>query len=236
MVIEMKRFTLILILLTLCASTAFAAGPPSSPGLCVAPIPYNATTWDVQYANCYAPAGAVRDGVEGLSGWDFILEDGNGAAPTIDGYIKYDRTAERLQVGDGAATKEFYDHTANSNTFASKSLLFEDPIVCADGDVLGTNCGVGVDMRFGQRIRIPSGTVTLMPVTQGGGCVFCTTAAICSVDVNASDRFLFGGASAGDGKKLVSDGTIDAYICFYKDSADGWAAVDNPGEHWSAEL
>jgi len=64
MVIEMKRFTLILILLTLCASTAFAAGPPSSPGLCVAPIPYNATTWDVQYANCYAPAGAVRDVVE----------------------------------------------------------------------------------------------------------------------------------------------------------------------------
>lgn len=35
------------------------------------------------------------------------LEDGNGAAPTTDGRIKYDRTAERLQVGDGTGTSEF---------------------------------------------------------------------------------------------------------------------------------
>lgn len=36
------------------------------------------------------------------------LQDGNGAAPTTDGQIKYDRTTEILQVGDGAATKSFY--------------------------------------------------------------------------------------------------------------------------------
>ena len=35
------------------------------------------------------------------------LEDGNGAAPTTDGRIKYDRTTERLQVGDGTTTSEF---------------------------------------------------------------------------------------------------------------------------------
>jgi len=234
MVIKMKRFTLILILLTLWAPTAFAAGPPSTPGLCVAPIPYNATTWDD--STCYPTAGAVRDKIETLNGWDFILEDGNGAAPTTDGYIKYDRTAERLQVGDGAATKEFYDHTANSTTFASKSLLSPDPITCTTSDVLGTNCGAGVDMRMAPVVQIESGTVELMAVTQGRACVFCTTAAVCNVDPNVSDRFIFEGASAGDGKKLVSDGTIAAYICFYKDSADGWTAVDNPGGHWSAEL
>jgi len=36
-----------------------------------------------------------------------VLADGNGDAPTTDGEMKYDRTAEKLQVGDGAATKEF---------------------------------------------------------------------------------------------------------------------------------
>lgn len=53
-----------------------------------------------------------------LSGWDKILEDGNGAAPTTDGYIKYDRTTERLQVGDGATTSEFYlgPHTTVNDT------------------------------------------------------------------------------------------------------------------------
>jgi len=36
-----------------------------------------------------------------------VLADGNGDAPTTDGEMKYDRTTEKLQVGDGAATKEF---------------------------------------------------------------------------------------------------------------------------------
>ena len=35
------------------------------------------------------------------------LQDGNGAAPTTDGQIKYDRTLESLQVGDGTATSQF---------------------------------------------------------------------------------------------------------------------------------
>ena len=37
------------------------------------------------------------------------LSDGNGSAPTTDGLIKYDRTTERLQVGDGSTTREFVD-------------------------------------------------------------------------------------------------------------------------------
>lgn len=41
------------------------------------------------------------------------LQDGNAAAPTTDGRIKYDRTTERLQVGDGASTTEFYGGVIN---------------------------------------------------------------------------------------------------------------------------
>lgn len=36
------------------------------------------------------------------------LQDGNGAAPTTNGQIKYDRTTELLQVGDGTNTQQFY--------------------------------------------------------------------------------------------------------------------------------
>lgn len=41
------------------------------------------------------------------TGPTLVLPDGNGAAPTTDGQIKYDRTTERLQVGDGVGTSEF---------------------------------------------------------------------------------------------------------------------------------
>jgi len=181
MVIQMKRLTLILILLALWAPTAYAAGPPSSP-------PQSDTN-----------ANTICSG-------STTYLDGDGNCDDISG------------------------------TYASLSNLSPDPITCTTGDVLGTNCGAGVDMRMAPVVQIASGTVELMAVTQGRACVFCTTAAVCNVDPNASDRFIFEGASAGDGKKLVSDGTIAAYICFYKDSADGWTAVDNPGGHWSAEL
>lgn len=40
-------------------------------------------------------------------GGGLTVADGNGAAPTTDGQIKYDRTTERLQVGDGSGTSEF---------------------------------------------------------------------------------------------------------------------------------
>jgi hypothetical protein len=48
-----------------------------------------------------------------------VLLDANGAAPTTDGEIKYDRTTERIEVGDGASgTVEFYSgaHTVDTDT------------------------------------------------------------------------------------------------------------------------
>lgn len=55
------------------------------------------------------PAGTgdfLADGSVPMTG-GLVLADGNGTAPTTDGEMKYDRTTEKLQVGDGAATKEF---------------------------------------------------------------------------------------------------------------------------------
>jgi len=46
----------------------------------------------------------------------FKLLDGNGAAPTTDGQIKFDRTTERLQVGDGTGTNEFYAGAHTTDT------------------------------------------------------------------------------------------------------------------------
>ena len=59
------------------------------------------------------------------------LQDANGAAPTTDGQIKYDRTSETLEVGDGSATKEFFPGahqalTAGTNISLSGSTLNVD--------------------------------------------------------------------------------------------------------------
>jgi hypothetical protein len=62
------------------------------------------------------------------------LEDGNGSAPTADGQIKYDRTAEVLQVGDGTTTKTFTPMGTDDNyvTDAEKIVI---------GNTSGTNTG-----------------------------------------------------------------------------------------------
>lgn len=54
------------------------------------------------------------------------LADGNGAAPTVDGQIKYDRTAEKLQVGDGAISL-----TVGAKT-KSRSFVIKSPVVADD--------------------------------------------------------------------------------------------------------
>lgn len=39
---------------------------------------------------------------------DLILDDGNGDAPTVDGAMNYDRTAEKILIGDGTNTRAIY--------------------------------------------------------------------------------------------------------------------------------
>jgi hypothetical protein len=50
-----------------------------------------------------------------------VLANAAGAAPTTDGEIKFDRTGETLEVGDGAATKIF-SHDTGTATLVNKSL------------------------------------------------------------------------------------------------------------------
>lgn len=65
-------------------------------------------------------SGATTDGTTMTLVTPIItLQDGNGAAPTTDGQIKFDRTTERLQVGDGSSTNEFYPGAHTTNTDAA---------------------------------------------------------------------------------------------------------------------
>ena len=88
------------------------------------------------------------------SGSSFILEDANGAAPTTDGQIKFDRTTERLEVGDGGATNEFYAgaHLTGADALAAlqengaNELAGEElGTACSDGEVLKANASGGID-------------------------------------------------------------------------------------------
>jgi hypothetical protein len=49
------------------------------------------------------------------------LADANGAAPTTDGEIKFDRTGENIEVGDGSGTKSF-SHDTGTATLQNKTI------------------------------------------------------------------------------------------------------------------
>ena len=68
-----------------------------------------------------------------------ILADGNGAAPTTDGQIKYDRTTERLQVGDGSTTSEFVKVGTLTDTKACIWDSASKSIVCNSSGGSDTN-------------------------------------------------------------------------------------------------
>lgn len=67
-----------------------------------------------------------------------VLQDANGSAPTTDGQIKFDRTGENLEVGDGSGTVSFlseahYASTANGK--GASTIGIED----SGGLYAGTN-------------------------------------------------------------------------------------------------
>ncbi len=81
------------------------------------------------------------------------LPDGNGAAPTTDGVIKYDRTTERLQVGDGSATREFVDTGTLTDTKictwdATGKEIDCDTTAGASGDAVTVNTSAATDADF----------------------------------------------------------------------------------------
>ena len=72
------------------------------------------------------------------------LQDGNGAAPTTDGQIKYDRTQEFVQVGTGTLTANFPQTYSkgvslyNPNTAEKHSFQTPYPITITDVDAIMT--------------------------------------------------------------------------------------------------
>lgn len=106
------------------------------------------------------------------------LQDGNGAAPTTDGQIKFDRTTERLQVGDGSSTIEFYSGAHTSFTdidtdygaeTVTANWTFNTGTLSLDGTV---NVGAS-DIQF-------DGTTPKKRVFISATGGFCTTTAGCA--------------------------------------------------------
>ena len=59
--------------------------------------------------------------------------------------------------------------------------------------------------------------------------IYSTTAAVISVDPNASDRIVLGGVAQADGAKITSDGTIGASVTLIVDSVAGWRVLGTTG-------
>lgn len=187
-------------------------------------------------STCFNGTGGKTIKECGTSGGLLFLQDGNGSAPTADGRIKYDRLTDRLQIGDGASTVEFYNHTASSALYPTYSVHQNLVCTCTDGDVIGTDCCTDKHFELGIIVQFASGTITLPSVASEPGAAICgkvTTAAVGSLDTNVNDRPILDGSAGVDGEKYTSDGTLDATICVYVDSADGYRSVTNPGNLWS---
>lgn len=145
-----------------------------------------------------------------ISGPILVLPDGNGSAPTTDGQIKFDRSTERLQVGDGAATNEFYagdpileSELTNESTLETQlgsiNVIVSTEIdtkaeletVSNTGDLAVSTGDVytGVHDFGGATIEVDNGTVASLPVAGTAGRVAVVT------DGNSDSDCTSGGGS-----------------------------------------
>jgi len=91
-----------------------------------------------------------------------VLQDANGAAPTTDGQIKYDRTGENLEVGDGTGTKSF-PHVDGTATFTNKTINSDSNSLTVDlseATVTGTTAEFNTALSDGSFATL-AGTETL---------------------------------------------------------------------------
>jgi len=140
------------------------------------------------------------------------VADGNGSPPTADGQIKYDRTTERLQVGDGTNTREFIPcpNTTVKTTATAYTVGTADSCELDGGFVTVTGAAV----------------ITLPAVTVGNSVTVQTIGAVAvSVDTNASDRMLLDGVALDDGDKATNTSTTGDTLYCVGESADGWSCL-----------
>lgn len=115
------------------------------------------------------------------------LADANGAAPTTDGEIKFDRTGENLEVGDGLGTKIF-SHDTGTATLQNKTIDSANNTLTLDlgeGTLTGTTAQFNTALSDGSFATL-AGTETLTNKT-------LTTPTITLPDAN-------GAAPATDGE------------------------------------
>lgn len=135
--------------------------------------------------NCPADADTTCNGVAcTLNDDTIVLLNGNGAAPTTDGELKFDRTTERLQVGDGAATNEFY---AGAHTTDEVGTLTTGDLCVNDGT--SVNCTVNTEAELETALD----ALDVVTVTAGD----ITTANLMTIlsDEGASTTVLHGNGS-----------------------------------------
>jgi hypothetical protein len=113
-----------------------------------------------------------------------VLLDANGAAPTTDGEIKYDRTTERIEVGDGTGTVEFYSGQHTTDTGPVADCVTANHVQTQDGTCLDPATQAELNTHTSQNANVAHGEVD--PAA-------CTNAA-CTVSL-ANDTVTGGTAS-----------------------------------------
>ena len=107
------------------ANPQWAAAAGAGDALTTAPLSQFAATTSAQLAGVMSDetgSGALVFGTSpAITTPTLVLADAAGAAPTTDGEIKFDRTGENLEVGDGSSTVTFSNDTTNAATYAAAS-------------------------------------------------------------------------------------------------------------------
>lgn len=124
------------------------------------------------------------------------LQDGNGSAPTTDGVIKYDRTAEVFQVGDGTITRSFPSSKViagfsitNGNTAIDATVT--DPVACQRINNNSTITGWYIDCDASGSIVLDVWKNTWDDTPEvNGDSIAGTEKPTLSTDVSASDTAL----------------------------------------------
>lgn len=168
---------------------------------------------------------------------EVVLPDGNGAAPTTDGSLKYDRTLHVLQTGNGSSNEEYVPTGSSrdfkiTGTIAGKIGINSD----ADGMAAADMTAAGV---YGT-LFIATGAGTWILPTAVAGMNLCLmdsgTAHDLILDVTGTDTITLKGTegTAGNGITNASGSTTGDFVCVVAIAAGKWSTMGMSGT-WAAQ-
>jgi hypothetical protein len=126
-----------------------------------------------------------------------VLADANAAAPTTDGEIKFDRTGENLEVGDGVGTKSF-SHDTGAATLQNKTVNLANNTVTVTTAEFNTALSDGSFATLAGTETLTNKTVALGSNTVSG------TLAEFNAAVTDADIASLGGAETLTNKTLTT--------------------------------